>query len=192
MCVYPSLDHIGVHDLSLSERPSNFKQNLFPTNSCTIHKWIAFPIWFHLTLISCPYTSQIILILFFLQGLVDLNKPPEMISGNMTAGRWNTLGFGSQVTVPWINYKLSLMPMGFLQPCVCILDFLWGLHGWYSRATTCFWHAMPPTKLFSSIICLDVLRLRGKTSVSEYVPAHQKVQNTVFCFFFFCLDLLFS
>lgn len=85
VCVYPSLDHIGVHDLSLSERPSNFKQNLFPTNSCTIHKWIAFPIWFHLTLISCPYTSQIILILFFLQGLVDLNKPPEMISGNMTA-----------------------------------------------------------------------------------------------------------
>jgi len=27
--------------------------------------------------------------LYLLQGLLDMNKPPEMISGNMTAGKWN-------------------------------------------------------------------------------------------------------
>lgn len=27
---------------------------------------------------------------FGLQGLVDMNKPPEMISGNMKVGRWIT------------------------------------------------------------------------------------------------------
>uniref|UniRef100_A0A453CAE0 Mitochondrial pyruvate carrier n=1 Tax=Aegilops tauschii subsp. strangulata TaxID=200361 RepID=A0A453CAE0_AEGTS len=37
---------------------------------------------------------------FVLAGLVDLNKPPEMISGNMTAGRSNTQQFVSQFTIP--------------------------------------------------------------------------------------------
>jgi formate-dependent nitrite reductase membrane component NrfD len=33
------------------------------------------------------HASSSALISYLLQGLLDMNKPPEMISGNMTAGK---------------------------------------------------------------------------------------------------------
>ena len=59
---------------------------------------------------------------FGLQGLVDMNKPPEMISGNMTAGR-NLLGIVSHCQFDG-SRQTVIDAYVFMQPCVYILDSL--------------------------------------------------------------------
>ena len=58
---------------------------------------------------------------FDFQGLVDMNKPPEMISGNMTAGRCNNWSLVSQFLFSRSHQSIepSLMLM-FLCSNVCV------------------------------------------------------------------------
>lgn len=63
----------------------------------------------------------------------------------------------------------------FLQPCACIQDSSWGLHGWCNHGTTCFWHAMLPMNQSSSTNYLGGPGLRGKHTtliVSSFLFSH--------------------
>ena len=66
--------------------------------------------------------------LYLLQDSVDMNKPPEMISGNMTAGKWNKntwdiFNYSNHLSMTrWILIK----QFHLVQPCASIQDSLWG------------------------------------------------------------------
>ena len=131
--------------------------------------YLQYPAWVQCSFTCFFYTriTQCSDRLYLLQGLVDMNKPPEMISGNMTAGKWNknTLNIfncSDHLSIRWVLIK----QFHLVQPCASIQDSLWGLRGWCSRGTTCFWHAMHPMSQSSSTSCLGGLGPRGKLTAA--------------------------
>ena len=82
----------------------------------------ALPVFFYTCIIQ--FSDK----LYLLQGSVDMNKPPEMISGNMTAGKWNKntwdiFNYSNHLSMTrWILNK----QFHLVQPCASIQDSLWG------------------------------------------------------------------
>lgn len=103
---------------------------------------------------------------FLYQALLDTKKPPEMISGNMTAGLQKCLISKHDYLLFFCSFpcwitELQLL-IGILQSCAVILHCSWGLHGWYSHVTSIFSYVMPRTRLCSCISSLVGSRLKSK------------------------------
>lgn len=60
----------------------------------------------------------------------------------------------------WIN-PLRWYLETWLQQCAFTLDYSWGLHGWYSPVTICFWLAMLQMKLYNCTNSHDGQGLMG-------------------------------
>lgn len=99
--------------------------------------------------------------IFMKKGLADMNKPPEMISGNMSAGLAPLLPLNVEIFlgICFVTFFISFL---LLQQCVSIQHCSWDLHGWYNHVTIYYLRAMLQMRLFNSTNSPDGQRQRGK------------------------------